>query len=45
MRPYVVAEELEIAYYEMACDEIREQEASEWVEATVADVVDDLVRP
>ena len=41
VRPHVIAQELEVAYSEMAQDEQREAEALEWSEATVADVSDE----
>ena len=41
VRPYVVHEDLDAAYREMAQDEAREAEALEWAEATVGDVSDE----
>ena len=41
VRPHVIDEELELAYAQMAQDEEREAEASEWVEAVVGDVGDE----
>ena len=41
VRPYVIGEDLEIAYRQMAGDEIREAEALEWAEATVGDIADE----
>ena len=41
VRPYVVYQELEAAYKQMAQDEEREAEALEWAEATVGDVGDE----
>ena len=41
VRPHVIAQELEVAYAQMAQDEQREAEALEWSEATVADVSDE----
>jgi hypothetical protein len=41
VRPYVVGEDLERAYREMAQDEAREADALEWAEATVGDVADE----
>lgn len=41
IRPHVIDEELEVAYSQMAQDEKREAEASEWVEATFGDVRDE----
>ncbi len=38
VRPYVVFPDLERAYADMAADEAREQEALEWIEATVGDI-------
>jgi hypothetical protein len=39
--PYVLSEDLEKAYQEMARDEAREAEALAWAEATVGDVADE----
>lgn len=36
-RPYVVEEELEAAYREMASDEEYEKEAHEWIEGLIGD--------
>jgi hypothetical protein len=36
VRPYVLSNDLEIAYRQMAEEEVREAEALEWAEATVA---------
>lgn len=41
VRPYVVRENLEDAYREMAQEEERESEALEWAEATIGDVNDE----
>jgi predicted CopG family antitoxin len=41
VRPYVLFEDLEAAYQQMAQDEERESEALEWAEATVGDVADE----
>ena len=41
VRPYVLYQELEAAYKQMAQDEEREAEALEWAEATVGDVSDE----
>jgi hypothetical protein len=41
VRPYVVYQDLEDAYREMAADEVREAEALEWAEATLQDVSDE----
>ncbi len=38
-RPHVVKHELESAYKEMAKDRVRENEALEWSEATLGDIV------
>ena len=39
--PYVLCQELEPAYRQMAQDEKREADALEWAEATVGDVSDE----
>ena len=39
--PHVLQKDLESGYREMAADEAREAEASEWSEATVADVANE----
>ena len=41
VRPHVIDEELELAYAQMAQDEEREAEASEWVEAVIGDISDE----
>jgi hypothetical protein len=41
VRPYVLGEDLDVAYRQMAQDEAREAEALEWAEATVGDVADE----
>jgi len=41
VRPYVLFQDLEAAYQQMAQDEERESEALEWAEATVGDVADE----
>jgi predicted CopG family antitoxin len=41
VRPYVVGEELEAAYRQMAQDERRETEALEWSDAMLGDVADE----
>jgi hypothetical protein len=41
VRPYVVGEDLEVAYRQMAREEVREAEALAWAEATVGDVADE----
>jgi hypothetical protein len=41
VRPHVVAEGLASAYRQMASDEAREAEASEWVDGTFGDVADE----
>ena len=37
VRPHVIAEDLEMAYRQMAQDESREEEALEWSEALIGD--------
>jgi hypothetical protein len=37
VRPYVINEDLTMAYREMANDAAREEEAEEWIEAIVGD--------
>lgn len=39
VRPYVLHEELDNAYRQMAKDTARESEALEWAEATAGDVI------
>ena len=39
--PHVLRKDLEAGYREMAADEARESEATEWVEATVSVVADE----
>jgi len=41
VRPYVISQDLEAAYRQMAQDEERESEALEWAEATIGDVNDE----
>lgn len=41
VRPHVVGPDLEAEYARMAKDEQREQEASEWAEATIGDVANE----
>jgi len=41
VRPHVLDKELELAYAQMAKDEKRETEASEWIEGVVGDVSDE----
>jgi len=41
IRPHVVGKDLEIAYQQMAGEEVREAEALEWAEATLGDVADE----
>jgi hypothetical protein len=41
VRPHVIGADLETAYRRMAQDEVRESEALEWAEATLADVADE----
>jgi hypothetical protein len=38
VRPYVVGQDLEVAYKQMAEDEDREAEALEWAESTIGDI-------
>ena len=38
VRPHVIPPDLVATYRDMAADEARESEASEWAEATVSDV-------
>ncbi|RLA94141.1 MAG: addiction module antitoxin [Deltaproteobacteria bacterium] len=38
VRPYVIRQDLEAAYEQMAQDESRESEALEWSEGTIGDV-------
>ncbi|MEN8261337.1 MAG: addiction module antitoxin, partial [Pseudomonadota bacterium] len=40
-RPFVLQEDMEAAYREMAQDEEREQEAMEWSEGLIGDVADE----
>ena len=40
VRPHVIGTDLEAAYAALAADEEREDEALEWSEATIGDVVD-----
>ncbi|MBA7568743.1 hypothetical protein ES708_10477 [subsurface metagenome] len=39
--PHVLQKDLEAGYREMASDEAREAEATEWTEATVTDVANE----
>lgn len=41
LRPYVIKEDLEIAYQQMAMDEERENTALEWSEAMIGDIEDE----
>jgi len=41
VKPHVVGKDLEEAYAKMAGDREREQEAMEWIEATIGDVVNE----
>jgi hypothetical protein len=41
VRPYVVGQDLEVAYQRMAREEAREAAALEWAEATAGDVADE----
>lgn len=40
-RPHVIDEDLELAYREMAADEIREAEAEEWSENLLSEIEDE----
>ena len=40
-KPHVLDEDLESAYRDMAADEVREREATEWSEGLVSDVADE----
>ncbi len=40
-RPYLFPQELETAYRDMASNEVREREASEWVDAATPDAADE----
>jgi len=41
VRPHVVGEGLDVAYRQMAGDELRDAEASEWVDGTSGEVGDE----
>jgi hypothetical protein len=41
VRPYVLGQDLEAAYQQMAQEEVREAEALAWAEATVGDGADE----
>jgi predicted CopG family antitoxin len=41
VRPYVIGQDLQVAYQQMAQEKAREAEALEWAEATVGDVADE----
>ena len=41
VRPHVMSQDLELAYREMAREELREAEALEWSEALVGDLADE----
>ncbi len=41
VRPYVIGQDLDTAYRQMAQEEAREAEALEWAEATIGDVADE----
>jgi predicted CopG family antitoxin len=41
VRPYVIGPDVELAYQQMAQEELREADALEWAEATVGDVADE----
>lgn len=38
VKPHVLQQDLELAYREMAQDEVREEEASEWSEGLLGDI-------
>ncbi|MDJ0900012.1 MAG: hypothetical protein QNJ55_14510 [Xenococcus sp. MO_188.B8] len=38
VRPYVIEDDLDTAYKQMAADEDREMEAMEWAEALISDI-------
>ncbi|PIU55098.1 MAG: addiction module antitoxin [Chloroflexi bacterium CG07_land_8_20_14_0_80_51_10] len=41
VRPHVIDKELDLAYAQMAKDEQRETEASEWIEGVIGDASDE----
>ena len=41
LRPHVVAEDLDRAYAQMALDEAREAEATQWADALAPDIADE----
>lgn len=41
VRPHVLGKDLEVAYQQMAQDQVREAEALEWIESTVGDGADE----
>lgn len=41
VRPFVVGQDLDVAYRQMAQEELREREALAWAEGTVGDVADE----
>ncbi len=41
VRPYVLENEISEGYQQMAADQDREAEASEWIEGTAMDIVDE----
>jgi hypothetical protein len=41
VRPHVLVQDMKEAYRRMAADEVREAEAHDWAEATVADIADE----
>jgi hypothetical protein len=41
VRPHVIAEDLPVAYAQMAADEVRESDADEWSESLMMDVADE----
>ena len=41
LRPYVVGPDLEASYAEMAAQELRERDATEWADDLIADAADE----
>ncbi|MBA3031336.1 MAG: addiction module antitoxin [Desulfobacteraceae bacterium] len=41
VRPHVLKKDMYAAYKEMAADQIRESEATEWAEGTIGDINDE----
>jgi predicted CopG family antitoxin len=44
IRPHVLNRDLDAAYYRMAQDQVREAEASEWIEGTLGEITDEARR-